>query len=179
MRFGAVGKLVLVASAAAIALGARTARAAEATDVSELVVTGGLEEGLPAQLSQYGSRLDTVLAETIRLSSPPDVGQVLSKYVPGLYLAPQSGPFSYNFASLQGSRSNEILYLVDGVRSSNRLYNTTPPLDTVPAHMVDRIEVLDGGQGLFFGTQAVAGVINIVTRPFTDTTQGRLAVGGG
>ncbi|HEY8005020.1 MAG TPA: TonB-dependent receptor [Phenylobacterium sp.] len=178
MRFGAVGKLVLVASAATVVLGARAASAAEPADVSELVVTGGLEETLPVQLSQYGSRLDTVSAETIRLSGLADVGQVLSKSVPGLYLSPQSGPFSYNFASLQGSRSNEILYLVDGVRISNRLYNTTPPLDTVPAHMVDRIEVLDGGQGLFFGTQAVAGVINIVTRPFTDTTQGRVAVGG-
>ncbi len=44
--------------------------------------------------------------------------------------------------------------------------------------MVDRIEVLEGGQGIFFGTQAVAGVINIVTRPFTDDQHGRIAVGG-
>src|SRR6185436_18169678 len=36
----------------------------------------------------------------------------------------------------------------------------------------------DGGQGLFFGTQAVAGVINIVTRDFTDETHGRVEVGG-
>jgi vitamin B12 transporter len=178
MRFGASGKRVLVATTAALALGASAARAAEATSVSEVVVTGGLEETLPSQIAQYGNRLDVVTARQIELSNFPDVGQVLSKSVPGLYVAPQSGPFSYVFASLQGARTNEVLYLVDGVRISNRLYNTTPPLDTVPAHMVDRIEVLDGGQGLFFGTQAVAGVINIVTRPFTETTTGRLSVGG-
>ena len=58
-------------------------------------------------------------------------------------------------ASLQGSRQNEILYLFDGVRISNRLYNTTPPLDTIHAYMVDAVsEVLNGGQGLFFGTSA-------------------------
>ncbi|HEY2753752.1 TonB-dependent receptor [Phenylobacterium sp.] len=177
MRFGAAGNLALVAGAAALSVGAHAARAADA-ELSELVVAGKLEETIPVQLSQYGNRLDVVTSAQIQASGLSDVGQVLSKYVPGLYLAPQSGAFSYNFASLQGSRSNEILYLIDGVRISNRLYNTTPPLDTVPAHMVDRIEVLDGGQGLFFGTQAVAGVINIVTRPFTETTTGRFAIGG-
>ena len=181
MRFGAAGRLALVASTAAFALSAHTVRAAEATAVSEIVVTGGLEETLPAQLAQYGNRLDVVTARADRSPGPGnfvDIGMVLSKYVPGLYLAPQSGPFSYNAASLQGSRPSEILYMIDGVRISNRLYNTTPPLDTVPAHMVDHVEVLDGGQGLFFGTQAIAGVINIVTRPFTHATTGRVSIGG-
>ncbi len=177
LRFGAAGKRVLMAGAATMVL-AGGARAADAVTTDELVVTGKLEETVPIQLSQYGSRLDVVGRPTIEQSGLADVGMVLSKYVPGLYLSPQSGPFSYNFASLQGSRQNEILYLFDGVRISNRLYNTTPPLDTIPAYMVDHIEVLDGGQGLFFGTSAVAGVINIVSRPFTDRTQGRLAIGG-
>jgi vitamin B12 transporter len=178
MRIRAAGKLALIATTAALALGAQTAHAADVASVSEVVVTGGLEETLPLELAKYGNRVDVVTSRQIELSGFPDVAQVLSRSVPGLYVAPQSGPFSYVFASLQGSRTNEVLYLVDGVRISNRLYNTTPPLDTVPAHMVDRIEVLNGGQGLFFGTSAVAGVINIVTRPFTEVTTGRLSVGG-
>jgi outer membrane cobalamin receptor len=178
MRFGAAGKLALVSTAAVLALGARAASAADASTVSEVVVTGGLEETTPTQLAKFGTRLDVVTAHQIELSSFPDVAQILSTSVPGLYIAPQSGAFSYNFASLQGSRQNEILYLFDGVRISNRLYNTTPPLDTIPAYMVDHIEVLDGGQGLFFGTSAVAGVINIVSRPFTTETRGRVAIGG-
>ena len=180
-RSGAAGKLALISSVAALAFGVHSARAAAAADaaaVSEVVVSAGLEESIPTQLAQYGSRLDTVTSRQIELSGFPDVEQVLSKGVPGLYIAPQSGPFSYFAASLQGSRSSEILYLFDGVRISNRLYNTTPPLDTVPAHMVDHIDVLDGGQGLFFGTSAVAGVIDIISRPLTPDLQGRLSVGG-
>lgn len=179
MRLRAAGKLALISTAAALALGGQAARAADATTgVSEVVVTGGLEESTPTQLAKYGNRLDVVTSRQIELSSSADVAQLLTTSVPGLYLSTQSGPFSYNFASLQGSRQNEILYLFDGVRISNRLYNTTPPLDTIPAYMVDHVEVLDGGQGLFFGTSAVAGVINIVSRPFTDETKGRLAIGG-
>jgi vitamin B12 transporter len=167
-------RLLMAASAATLTLA--TAAHAEDREVDDVVVTGRLEESLPTELARYGHRLEVVTSEELVRGGVVDVSQALATMVPGLSLAPQSGPFSYNFASLQGSRTNEILYLVDGVRISNRLYNTTPPLDTVPAHMVDRIEVLDGAQGLFFGTQAVAGVINITTKPFTDATVGRVSV---
>src|SRR5581483_4442468 len=44
--------------------------------------------------------------------------------------------------------------------------------------MVERIEILEGGQGLFYGTQAVAGVVNIVTKAFTTDTHVELRGGG-
>ncbi len=154
------------------------ADAGDSTQVEGLVVTGHLEETLPAQLSHYGNRVSVITPMQLENGGFNDVSQALSVSVPGLYLAPRNGPFSYVDASLQGSRAGEILYLVDGVRISNRLYDTTAPLDTIPAHMVDRIEVLDGGQGLFYGTQAVGGVVNIITKPFTDQTTGKLEAGG-
>ncbi|MDB5453386.1 MAG: TonB-dependent receptor for transport vitamin [Caulobacteraceae bacterium] len=173
------GRRALLAAASLLALtGTALAGEGRAADIEGVVVTGRLEETLPAELARYGHRLEVVTAEEIEAGGFVDAGQALSALVPGLHLAPQSGAFSYNTASLQGSRPGEILYLIDGVRISNRLYNTTPPLDTVPAHMIDRIEVLDGAQGLFFGTQAVAGVINITIRPFTTDTTGRMALGG-
>ena len=70
-----------------------------------------------------------------------------------------------------------MLWLVDGVRVNNRLYASTLPLDTLPAHMIERIEVLEGGQGLFYGTQAISGVINVITREFTDRTGGEVGLG--
>ena len=167
------------ASGAALCAAATTAWGAdaEAPEVEAVVVTGHIEETLPQELARYGSHLEVVSEQRIRDAGYVDVGQALEREVPGLALIPQSGPFSYNTASLQGSRNGEILYLVDGVRISNRLYNTTPPLDTVPAHMVQRIEVLESGQGLFYGTQAVAGVVNIVSRDPTSEPHGRAEIG--
>jgi vitamin B12 transporter len=43
--------------------------------------------------------------------------------------------------------------------------------------MVERIEILEGGQGLFYGTQAVGGVINVVTKAFTEGASGRVQLG--
>ena len=136
-----------------------------------------LEEELPQELERTGVRVQTITSAQIENGGYYDVAQALQALVPGLYLAPRAGAFDYVTASLQGSRTNEILWLVDGVRISNRLYNGTTPLDTIPAHMIERIEVLEGGQGLFYGTQAVAGAINVVTKAYTDDASGRLQSG--
>ena len=132
------------------------------------VVSQRLEESLPQQLAVSGSRVTTVTAADIRNGGYNDLGQTLQYSVPGLYLAPTSGQFSYADVSLQGSRSGDVLWLVDGVRINNRLYASTLPLDTIPSHMIERIEVLEGGQGLFYGSQAMAGVVNVITKEFTD-----------
>jgi vitamin B12 transporter len=147
--------------------------------VTETLVVAAqkLEEELPQEIERVGVRVQTITSAQIENGGYDDVSQALQALVPGLFLAPKAGPFDYVAASLQGSRINEILWLVDGVRISNRLYNGTTPLDTIPAHMVERIEVLEGGQGLFYGTQAVGGVINVVTKAFSEDPSGRVQAG--
>ena len=147
-------------------------------EVERVLITGRLEEMLPQQLSQFGTRIDIVTAVEIQNGGYLDITQSLQNFVPGLYIAPKNGPFDYVDVSLQGSRTQDVLWLVDGVRINNRLYGGTTPLDTLPAAMVERIEVLEGSQSLFYGTQAIAGAINIVTKDFTDDPNGHVSVGG-
>ncbi|MEX2333126.1 MAG: TonB-dependent receptor, partial [Pseudohongiella sp.] len=71
------------------------------------------------------------------------------------------------------------MWTLDGVRINNRLYNSTSPADTLPSSMIERTEVLKGSHGLMYGTQAIAGVINVVTRGFSETTDGNVTVGTG
>lgn len=147
--------------------------------VAETVVVAApkLEEELPQEIERSGSRVQTITSAQIENGGYHDVAQALQSLVPGLFLSPKAGAFDYVAASFQGSRTNEILWLVDGVRISNRLYNSVTPLDTLPVHMVERIEVLEGGQGLFYGTQAVGGAINVVTKSFTEDGSGRVQLG--
>ncbi|MBU1376979.1 MAG: TonB-dependent receptor [Alphaproteobacteria bacterium] len=165
---------------AALGAMAGAAQAADgAAEVDELVVTGArLDETLPQELSRYGSDLETITGETVRRNAYVDVSQALQMQTPGLFISPRNGPFSYADISLQGSRTGDVLWLVDGVRINNRLYTSTSPADTLPASMVERIEVLKGGQSLFYGTQAAAGVINVVTRAYSDALSGNFTVGG-
>jgi outer membrane cobalamin receptor len=155
-----------------------TLQAQNAVSLDEVVVTAqGLEEDLPQQLSRYGVRVDTISAAKIQNGGYLDVAGALEALSPGLYISPRGGPFDYVQISLQGSRTEDVLWLVDGIRINNRLYAGTTPLDTLPASMIERIEVLNGGQALFYGTQAVAGAVNVVTRAFSDHPGGALSAG--
>lgn len=171
----------LIAGACAASIPALAhAEADPAPTVDQVVITAkSLEETLPQELSRYGSDVAIVTAAQIKDAGFVDTVQALQTLTPGLYIAPSAGPFSYVDLSLQGSRTQDVLWTVDGVRINNRLYNSTTPVDTLPASMIERIEVLKGGQGLFYGTQASAGVINVVTRAFSDTTSGEVTIGGG
>lgn len=147
-------------------------------EIEEILVTAeSIEETIPLELHKYGNRLHLLTAEEIELGGFDDLSQTLQMAVPGLYIAPKNGAFDYMNCSLQGSRCEDVLWLVDGVRINNRLYNTTAPLDTVPAHIVERVEVLYGGQGIFYGTQSVAGVVNVVTRAYSAEPSGSLEFG--
>jgi outer membrane cobalamin receptor len=147
--------------------------------LQQVVVTAKkLEEELPDILMSQGIHVDTVTAEQIAKAGYVDVAQALQYAAPGVFLSPKNGPFDYVDVSLQGSRTEDVLWLVDGVRMNNRLYGGTTPLDTLPASIVDRIEILQGGQALYYGTESIAGAVNIVTKAFSDTPDGAVSVGG-
>lgn len=183
------GRAALVASAAGLALSAAspalaqdaededTATTAVADDDAIVVLGRKLEESTPEELEKYGSRLEVVEGAAIDQAGFDDTGQALQMLVPGLYISPKSGAFDYVDVSLLGSRTGEVLFTVDGVRIGNRLYTGTSPLDSMPSSMIERIEVLKGGQGLYYGTQAVGGIVNVVTKGFTTEFDGALEAG--
>ncbi|KAB0491279.1 TonB-dependent receptor plug domain-containing protein [Pseudomonas vancouverensis] len=144
----------------------------------QIVSAPSVESTTVAEMARYGSKVEIVTREQIERAGPDaDVTRVLQQFVPGLYVAPKNGPFDYGTYSLLGGRDGDTLILLDGVRLNNRLYGGLY-LDTLPANAIERIEVLKGGQSLLFGTEAVAGVINIVTRsPQSRVASGELNLG--
>ena len=171
----------IIYAAVAFCAGAAVENSAQAqvdSSLDEVVITAkSLEDELPQQLSHYGTRVDVISAAEIKNGGYLDVAGALEALSPGLYISLQNGPFDYVQISLQGSRTTDVLWLVDGIRINNRLYAGTTPLDTLPAGLIERIEVLNGGQALFYGTQAVAGAINIVTKGFSDHPDGAVSAG--
>jgi outer membrane cobalamin receptor len=179
------GRLIAAPCAALLLCAAPWAVPAAETaeeQLNEVYVYGhSLEATLPQELARYGSDLVSLGRPSIEQNVYVDPQQALQMQVPGLYITP-AGPFSYSYVSIQGSRlarygPSDVLWLVDGVRLNNRLYSSTLS-DTLPANMVERIEVLKGGESLFYGTNAAGGVINIVSRDFADTFGGDVSAGG-
>ena len=102
------------------------------------VVAPKLEETLPQLIERGGSRAQTITSAQIQNGGYYDVGQTLQALAPTLFLTPKAGPFDYVTASLQGSRTNEILWLVDGVRISNRLYFAEDELIAFRRALIER-----------------------------------------
>ena len=91
---------------------------AQAASIEEIVVTGGrIEESIPQELARYGNQVEVITAEQIQQSGFIDVAQTLQMLVPGLHIRPKNGQFDYFDASLQGSRTGDILSVVDRRRA--------------------------------------------------------------
>lgn len=147
--------------------------------VEEIRVTGrNLERELTAQLAEFGNELELITSEEIANSGQNDVMQILEKMVPGLFVSPRHGNrMGESDPSLQGGDDGTLLWLVDGVRVSMRIFGSFRTF--IPPRYIDRIEVLKDGQGLFYGTQAIDGVINIITKDGADLDRGEFSVSGG
>lgn len=130
-------------------------------ELAEISVVGRqLEEKLSTELAEYGHKVVVIDSEALTKSGYVTVSQALANMVPGFYL--RSSARSSRTMRLNGS--SNFLMLLDGVRLNNRMFGSTASPDAIGIHMVDHIEVLFGGEGLFYGTDATAGVINIVTK---------------
>lgn len=102
----------LIGISTAIATFAPVAAQAQSTEGGEAIVVTGvsLEETLPRELARYGSDIETVSDQQVRDRGDVDVASAL-KNVSGLYIVPASGPFSYVDVALQGSRTQDVLWV--------------------------------------------------------------------
>ncbi|MDJ0764384.1 MAG: TonB-dependent receptor [Myxococcota bacterium] len=85
-------------------------------------------------------------------------------------------------ADLRNLGPKRVLVLVDGVRwvngSSASGVAAGTDLNTIPIGIIDRIEILEDGASAIYGSDAIAGVVNIITKKSIDGFQGDAYVGG-
>jgi iron complex outermembrane receptor protein len=81
-----------------------------------------------------------------------------------------------SFADLRGLGANKTLVLLNGRRLANNAYDSSAPdLNMIPFAALERVEVLRDGASALYGSDAVGGVINFITR--RDFTGGTITVG--
>ena len=143
-------------------------QADEPTDVEEVVVTGTSIRGVPPT----GSNLISMTRDDIETNGGANTPD-LSASIPQLNsfnTAPQTsagtGPGLGSFApGLRGLPANATLPLMDGRRLvSAAVQVTNPDYPLIPNLAVERIEVVGDGASAIYGSDAVAGVVNFITR---------------
>lgn len=118
----------------------------------------------------------------IRAQGWRTLGEVLES-MPGVHLR-YDGVYSYaglRGATRPGDYSSHLLVLVDGVRVNDALYES-PPIDRdfpVDVTLIDRVEFIPGPGSALYGSSAVAGVVNVVTRQPSQLPGAQFALGIG
>ena len=171
-KFAGASTLVL---AAALIGGAAQAADDSTAQVAEVIVTGTRVTGIKA--ADSAAPIEMVSSEALKRSGTPDLVQALNQTVPSLNI--QSFGFDTAAltvsAALRGLNPNDTLVLVDGKRrhttanlsvDSGSPYSgsATTDLSWIPMGSVEHIEVLTDGAAAQYGSDAIAGVVNIITK---------------
>ena len=119
------------------------------------------------QLTQSGSALNTRFNSSGNFGFPADGGGI------------GAGSAQVDMRHLGSKR---VLVLVDGLRwvagSSASGVGNAVDLNTIPVGIIERIEILKDGASSIYGSDAIAGVVNIITKSSIDGGEGRFYYGG-
>jgi vitamin B12 transporter len=99
---------------------------------------------------------------TIERSNAGDAAELL-RFHAGLDVASNGGPGQPTALFIRGAESNHTLVLVDGIRINPGTIGL-PGLQNIRPDMIERIEVVKGPRSALWGSDAIGGVVNIVTR---------------
>ncbi|HXA40568.1 MAG TPA: TonB-dependent receptor [Phenylobacterium sp.] len=186
---------VLMATGASLA-NAQTVRSTAAgdKDVSEIVVTGSRIRTSPLDQDQPVIQIDQQTVANTGLTSTVDVLQRIPSAGGGLNgkfnnsgnlgNPPDGGGVGAGSAEidLRYLSSRRVLVLVDGLRWVSGASASGVPgavdLNTIPTEMISRMEVLQEGASPIYGSDAIAGVVNIITKEHQDGMHASAQVGG-
>ena len=116
----------------------------------------------PLPSDQVGSAVTVIEREAIQRKQARFVSDLLRE-VPGVALS-RSGPVgSITQVRIRGAEANQTLVLIDGVEVNDPSGASEFDLSTLLADDVERIEILRGPQSALYGSDAIGGVINIIT----------------
>ena len=139
------------------------------------LIVEGTKTGTP--IEQMTGSVTVIDEATIRAMRVPTVGDVL-RQVAGVDIARSGGPGGQTSLFLRGGNSNHTLVLIDGVKVNSP---TTGAFDF--AHLtvdqIERIEVLRGSQSPLYGSEALAGVVNIITKKGREGANDQVTIEGG
>lgn len=132
----------------------------------------------PQPLEVTGTSMSVISGDQLALQQIDILSDVLAQ-TPGLTAVRNGGPGQNTNILLRGAEAGQTLVLVDGIRINDPSATTGFALmGDVLANGTERVEVLRGPQSTLYGSDAIGGVVNIISRRGGDNTLRLEAEGG-
>ena len=133
---------------------------AQQTEIEEVLVSASL---LPIAASRSANAITVIDSEQLKNRAALSVSDLL-RDVPGLAVSRSGVQGSLTQVRVRGSEANHLLVLIDGVEVNDPSRNDELNWGTLTTSDIERIEVIRGPQSAMRGSDAMAGVVNIITR---------------
>jgi ribosome-binding factor A len=154
--------------------------AEEASEVELKEVTVVSATGFEQNIKDAPAKISVISKDEIEKKNHKDVADVV-KDVPGVYSAPRfSSMNGKSDIRMRGMDSKYTKVLIDGRPvSSESAFPGFGSLGSIqsfvlPANAIERVEVIRGPMSLLYGTDAMGGVINIITKGFSNELSGNV-----
>jgi len=147
-----------IGHAAALLLVSTPLFAQEAIELDTLVVTAGLQ---PLSARDVASSITVITRGEIELKQYRYLSDLL-RDVPGFAVSQAGGVGTQTQVRVRGAEANQLLVLIDGVRANDPATGDEFPYQFALTSNIERIEIIRGPQSATWGSDAMAGVINII-----------------
>lgn len=128
---------------------------------TEEVVVSASRITVPAQ--EVGSAVTVIEAEDLENRQTQSVADILRE-VPGVAVNRGGGVGTFTQTRIRGAEANQTLVLIDGIRVNDPARSAEFNFGNLMAADIERIEVLRGPQSALYGSDAIGGVISIITK---------------
>jgi vitamin B12 transporter len=156
---------------------ARAADSAVADEALQLVIVTATR--IPTPEIEVASSVTVVTAEDIaarQIRSLPD----LLKQVPGLNVVQEGGPGGQTSVFMRGTNSDHTKVFIDGIDVADPSSSTSSfDFGQLLTQDIQRVEILRGPQSGLYGSDAVGGVINVITKSGSGPAQFNAGIEGG
>lgn len=152
---------------------------ASAQDGYQLPVLVITADRIPLAPTSTGSAIHVIQGNEIETWGSRSIADVL-RGAPGLDITEQGGPGGLSNASIRGAAQGQTLVLVDGIRVGDPAGIAGEfDFSGLLTSNIERIEILRGPQSALYGSDAMGGVINIITKKGAGKPVSSLTVEGG
>ncbi|HNP28776.1 MAG TPA: TonB-dependent receptor [Nitrospirales bacterium] len=147
------------------------------TILDPIVVTGSAHS---TQVHQSTQSITILKAEQFSPLQPNRVATILQQ-VPGLHTEGMGGRSGITSLYLRGADPNFTLIMLDGIpiNDSTNQRGGSVDLSTIPLDRIERVEIVRGPLSAFYGSEAMAGAINFITKSASTVPSLRLLGEGG
>lgn len=146
-------------TATAPSMAQTTSTQSDAIKLSNVVVTSSR---LPQDASDVYSSVSVITRDDLDRTQATHVIEVLQT-LPGVSINQSGGPGGLSGLFIRGTKSSQLLVLIDGVRASSAASGAAA-LETLSVDQIERIEVIRGARSTQYGADAIGGVVQIFTR---------------